>query len=341
MSDATPLDLEQRTVRIPAGMIKALLAIQGELAESDLIKNRKADAGRKVYGYADLPAVLDHILAVARKHGVLVTQVPVMEVQDELAIATVLAIASGEQVAAVMRFPRAGDAQALGSAVTYLRRYSLLSLFALAPEEDDDDGKRAVEARRQAAASTPKPAGPTWDLAAVRALLRTRLTEAFPSEAEAVVAPAVLGKVAEALFGCVTSQLTPAQLAEWGPRLRDMPVETVIDKAGLIVGRLREAPVAAPATGNAAAPTAPADPEATERKELLRLALQLAREVGAALVDEDTEDTAERALLLGKADKLKLEKVQEALGKFRAPTPKLRDWARERLKNSGLIKEAA
>ena len=40
------------------------------------------------------------------------------------------------------------DPQAQGSAITYARRYSLMSLLGLVGEDDDDDGKRATEASK-------------------------------------------------------------------------------------------------------------------------------------------------------------------------------------------------
>lgn len=261
---------------IPTGLVGPMIKIQAELAASDLIKNRKADAGKKQYGYADLPAVLEHILAVCIRHGVLVTQPPVMESAGEVAIATILAVASGEQLCAVMRYPRNGDVQALGSAVTYLRRYSLLTLFSLAPEEDDDDGKRSVDATRgRAAAPAPAPtqAAPQAAPAAssgvsvdsLRQLFRKRLTEAWPAHAAVLSsdegAPKVAA-IAAAFFKVSPKTMAPADVAEWHKRLTEAPVERIIDRTGAAVAAQFPAP-AASATQAEPAAQAPAAPAAT------------------------------------------------------------------------------
>lgn len=254
---------------IPTGLVGPMIKIQAELAASDLIKNRKADAGKKQYGYADLPAVLEHILAVCIRHGVLVTQPPVMESAGEVAIATILAVASGEQLCAVMRYPRNGDVQALGSSVTYLRRYSILTIFSLAPEEDDDDGKRAVDATRGRAAPAPAPtqaapaASPTVTVETLRQLFRKRLIEAWPAHAAALSsdegAPKVAA-IAAAFFKVSPKAMTPADVAEWHKRLTEAPVERIIDRTGAVVAAQFPTPAAtaAPAEPAAQALTAPA-----------------------------------------------------------------------------------
>lgn len=59
------------------------------------------------------------------------------------------------------------DPQAMGSAITYARRYALAAICGVAPSDDDDDGEGAVQrapVKRQATpASRPKPKAEAFD----------------------------------------------------------------------------------------------------------------------------------------------------------------------------------
>ena len=73
---------------------------------------------------------------------------------------TMLVHASGQFLSDVVAVPVPQiTAQSLGSCVTYLRRYSLLSFTGLAPAGDDDDGEAATTEPRRipANAARPKP----------------------------------------------------------------------------------------------------------------------------------------------------------------------------------------
>ena len=122
----------------------AMNKVQAEI--EDPAKNKKADAGRRgAYRYADLPGVLDVVRPELAKHGLAVVQCP-CELDGEAALTTVLAHgASGEWLETTIKLrPVQGDPQSVGSALTYARRYALLSLFGIAAD-DDDDGKAASQ----------------------------------------------------------------------------------------------------------------------------------------------------------------------------------------------------
>jgi len=120
----------------------ALLKVQQEL---DPIKKGKKGYN---YTYAELQAVLDETVTKLNAAGVVVLQPIQPAVKDHHArVETLLIHAdSGEQISAAAEVPwrsdsKMNDAQSYGSAVTYARRYSLVSLLAIATE--DDDGKSA------------------------------------------------------------------------------------------------------------------------------------------------------------------------------------------------------
>ena len=103
--------------------------------------------------YADLSAVWDAWQAVGPAQGLAVVQMPGACVQGVAELTTILSHSSGEFMRATMTLPVSkNDAQGVGSATTYLRRYALAAFVGIAP--DDDDGNTAV----QASTAPAKPA---------------------------------------------------------------------------------------------------------------------------------------------------------------------------------------
>lgn len=129
----------------------ALLKVQQAL---DPVKKGAKGHNNK---YADLPAVLDEAVQKLNDNGVVVLQ-PIQPASQphHARVETVLLHAeSGETITGAAEVPwrsesRMNDAQSYGSAVTYARRYSLVSILGIPTE--DDDGK--------AAHSKPAPAKP-------------------------------------------------------------------------------------------------------------------------------------------------------------------------------------
>lgn len=101
--------------------------------------------GKKGYGYsyADLPAVMDSCLEALNKAGVVMVQAPTTTDKQAAAICTRLIHAeSGEEIYGVIEVPlgtnaKMSDAQAYGSAMTYGRRYALVSMLGIVTEDDD------------------------------------------------------------------------------------------------------------------------------------------------------------------------------------------------------------
>ena len=94
--------------------------------------------------YADLAEVLDTVKPTLAKHGFAVTQFPAYAPNEGVVVVeTVLLHRSGEYIAGAVGVPLGGkkDAQAVGSAITYARRYSLAAVLGIS--QDDDDGNNA------------------------------------------------------------------------------------------------------------------------------------------------------------------------------------------------------
>lgn len=103
--------------------------------------------------YADLGAVIDAALPALNANGFALVQ-RVLRDEHGLAVETRLEHVSSEWFATCIPLLGAmADMQKLGSAITYARRYGLLALAGLAPE--DDDGNAA--SRREAPARDDRP----------------------------------------------------------------------------------------------------------------------------------------------------------------------------------------
>ena len=107
--------------------------------------------------YADLSSVMDACMPALNKHGIAVFQ-PAYDDETGRYVKTILAHASGEMLECrVPLIVSKNDMQGYGSAVTYARRYGLMGMAGIAPE--DDDGHAAAKAPpRQEDWTPPKPA---------------------------------------------------------------------------------------------------------------------------------------------------------------------------------------
>ena len=93
--------------------------------------------------YADLGSVWDAARPVLSKNGLCVIQTTEM-IGEKTVLVTTLAHASGQWIKSHLPLnPSKNDSQGVGSAITYLRRYSLSALVGVVCD-DDDDGETAI-----------------------------------------------------------------------------------------------------------------------------------------------------------------------------------------------------
>ena len=109
---------------------------------ANVTKTKTADTGKYTYTYADLSDVLRTVKDALTVQGLALSQ-PV-QVRDGLQFVDTMII--DEETGQYLMFPGTAhalerDPQAMGSALTYGRRYTLTSLFGM--EVDDDDGRAA------------------------------------------------------------------------------------------------------------------------------------------------------------------------------------------------------
>ena len=129
----------------------ALAKAQAEMGKA--LKQNTNPAFRSKY--ADLGSVMDACLPALNRHGIAVVQ-PTIDDADGRYVETVLLHESGETLRCrVPLIVQKNDMQGYGSAVTYARRYGLMCMAGIAPE--DDDGNDAAKA---APKDEPKRAAP-------------------------------------------------------------------------------------------------------------------------------------------------------------------------------------
>jgi hypothetical protein len=98
------------------------------------------------YTYADLTAIYKVINPLMKKNGLGFTQL----LQDNKMVTIVFHIESGETIESRTDIPMnvqlkgMNDFQVMGSAITYLRRYSLSSVLGLVTDKDTDAGGEQV-----------------------------------------------------------------------------------------------------------------------------------------------------------------------------------------------------
>ena len=110
--------------------------------------------------YATLASVWDAIRGPLSRHGLSVSQV--LESPENgvgVAVRTMLLHTSGQWIASRYVMP-IGDKltpQAMGSAITYARRYALSAIVGIAPDDDDDGNAASVTPAQQEAPTPPPP----------------------------------------------------------------------------------------------------------------------------------------------------------------------------------------
>lgn len=128
--------------------------------------------------YADLAEVLNTLRPVFSAHKIAIVQAPSFD-GSLVTVTTALLHSSGGCITSELAcVPAKSDAQGIGAAVTYLRRYALAAMAGIAQE--DLDGNDSAHGQRPMVA---KPAGPTKALTTTLKLIAEAQT---PSELDAI-----------------------------------------------------------------------------------------------------------------------------------------------------------
>lgn len=139
--------------KIEASLHSAMAAAFGEIEAA----TKSADNPHFKSKYADIATVIDAIKPALVKHELFFTQHPEPSGRG-VCIETFLHHASGESISLGKLFVPANkqDAQGFGSALTYARRYALVTAFGV-PTEDDDGNAASAPAPNQQEKQAEKP----------------------------------------------------------------------------------------------------------------------------------------------------------------------------------------
>lgn len=115
---------------------KAQANMQKELTDT------KKDTKGYGYLYTNLDSLVKHLRPLLTKHGLSFMQMPVGS-ENQAGVQTIYMHTSGEWITSLVKVPIAdlkgqNAYQSLGSAITYLRRYSLSAFVGIASDEDND-----------------------------------------------------------------------------------------------------------------------------------------------------------------------------------------------------------
>lgn len=110
--------------------------------------------------YADLATVIDATRPFLAAEGLTIVQMPHARFSEadakELTLTTLLAHSSGEWISSDLTLPammrERFDAQSVGSAITYARRYALAAITGVAQEDDDGNKAAGVGTKQDAQA---------------------------------------------------------------------------------------------------------------------------------------------------------------------------------------------
>jgi len=147
-----------------AALATALAKAQGEIGKAKkraLNPAFKSAANKDGSKYSDLNELVDIAHETLPKFGLAVSQFPTECVDGRVGVTTILMHESGEWMQGTGTVPiEKSNAQGVGSAITYLRRYALKGVLGIADE--DDDGNKASEKKAETPPTPPaKPSKPT------------------------------------------------------------------------------------------------------------------------------------------------------------------------------------
>jgi hypothetical protein len=175
---AAPADaVEPVPVSSKAGIAIAMAAAFAEIEGAT--KGALGQVGQQKYKYADLTSVIEAIKPALIKNGLFFVQRPIPS-ERGVTINTVLHHTSGEWMDLGELFVPANksDAQGYGSALTYARRYALVTAFGVPVEDDDGNAAARGQSQKGDAVSPspsieyPFPEGPAKNITELKAMVR-------------------------------------------------------------------------------------------------------------------------------------------------------------------------
>lgn len=137
------------TADVPASLAEALAAFQANLPKvaKDKTGTVRSDKGTYQWSYADLANVSEVALPLLARYGLAWSTMPTLDGERFVLRYHLMHGPSGESISGLYPLPSGGSPQAMGSAISYARRYALCAVTGIAADKDDD--AQAAEAEHQ------------------------------------------------------------------------------------------------------------------------------------------------------------------------------------------------
>jgi hypothetical protein len=201
--------------------------VRAQKAMAPVLKQAANDAfkGKK---YAELTNVLDAILPALADEGFAIMQAPsTEEIGGAITVETLFIHESTEWIRSRLSLtPTKTDPQGAGSAITYARRYSLLAMAGVAPEDDDGNGASGRGRHEEANKQREDQQAVAKGRSAIDSLIHARAKEGLTADAiGALVRDMTDGKVSDwtDLDSPGALRSFYAVLKNWQPPATDLP----------------------------------------------------------------------------------------------------------------------
>jgi hypothetical protein len=209
----------------------ALAAAQAQIEGASKDKINPAFKTR----YADLASVWEACRIPLSKNGLAVVQLPSADGQ-KVVVATLLAHRSGEWISDELTITATGlTPQAIGSAITYARRYALSAMVGVAPDDDSDGNQRQY-------VRTEPPPEPTYMRQAQPPPSQPPPSQPAPAQSAPTAPSSVPAGDGEAMAiaRLLRDAKTPAELDVHLPRIKALPEAERDDLRPLYLARMKE-----------------------------------------------------------------------------------------------------
>lgn len=199
--------------------------------------------------YATIDQIIDEVRPLLAKHGLFVMQMATNDDPSEVKLVTRIYHSSGQWMESppLTLKPQRQDPQAIGSAVTYARRYSLTSFLSLNTGEDDDgnaaslpQSKNKQQAKQQTktntkgqALATDKQKKAIFAIATKKGLDREQVKKLVARLIEREDLQTLTSKEASDIIDGIKDLSKEEMLALIGEKQEDQEVAEILEEMGL------------------------------------------------------------------------------------------------------------
>ena len=135
--------MDKESKAMPTEIYNKLFKVQQEIGA--ISKDKKNSFYKNKY--FDINKLIDHVSPILKDHNLLLLQ----PIRDNKVFSVIIDL-DGGVVESSLELPTDLDAQKIGSAITYYRRYTLQSLLGLQAEDDDGNSARPKKKKTNSSA---------------------------------------------------------------------------------------------------------------------------------------------------------------------------------------------